>query len=201
MINEGNNTESQANDSQQIPSRELLFLSILSASTYLLLAFLIFRYVHGENLHTAFQHGYSISFQFIIGILSGGITAGIIGFIIKRPPVAEILNDFYIVEMISKMRLTHFDRSQLSVFAGVGEELLFRGALQPLLGIWVTSVIFIGIHGYFKFTSIGHILFGLLMFILSMILGYLFEYVGLITAMTAHAIYDVIMLKMVQPNR
>lgn len=98
------------------------------------------------------------------------------------------------------MNLNRFDRWQLSLFAGAGEELLFRGAIQPLLGIWVTSAIFIGIHGYFKFTSIGHIIFGVMMFSLSIMLGYLFEHAGLIAAMSAHAIYDVIMLKMVQKN-
>jgi membrane protease YdiL (CAAX protease family) len=37
-----------------------------------------------------------------------------------------------------------------------------------------------------------------MMFGLSMGLGYLFEEAGLIAAMTAHAVYDIIMLKLVQ---
>ncbi|MBK7566807.1 MAG: CPBP family intramembrane metalloprotease [Bacteroidetes bacterium] len=31
----------------------------------------------------------------------------------------------------------------LSFCAGVGEELLFRGAIQPWLGIWLTALLFI----------------------------------------------------------
>ncbi|MEL7833484.1 CPBP family intramembrane glutamic endopeptidase [Fodinibius sp. Rm-B-1B1-1] len=201
MTNEENSLESTTNNTRQISSKELMLLSILSALTYLLIAFLIFQYIHDENVFTAFEHGYSPSFQLLIGILSGILAAGIIGFTIKRPPVADVLNDFYIVEAISKMNLTNFDRVQLSAFAGTGEELLFRGAIQPLLGNWVTSAIFIGIHGYFKFKSIGHIIFGVMMFSLSMMLGYLFEHAGLIAAMSAHAIYDVIMLQLVQKGK
>ncbi|WP_445665361.1 CPBP family intramembrane glutamic endopeptidase [Fodinibius sp. AD559] len=201
MINNNNiNQQPESDTSEHIPSRELLILSIISATAYLLLAFLIYRYVHEENIKTAFEHGYPVTIQLLIGFVSGGIAAGIIGLIISRPPVSDILHDFYIVDMVSKLQLTRFDRIQLSAFAGVGEELLFRGAIQPLLGIWFTSVIFIGIHGYFKFKSVGHLLFGAMMFGLSMMLGYLFESAGLIAAMSAHAVYDIIMLQMVQSD-
>ncbi len=197
---DNNNIDQQPEpaEPEQISSRGLLLLSIVSAATYLLLAFLIFRYFHGENLKTAFEHGYPGTIQLLIGIGSGGAAAGIIGLIISRPPVSDVLHNFYIVDMISNLRLTSFDRIQLSAFAGVGEEILFRGAIQPLLGIWITSFIFIGIHGYFKFKSVGHFLFGAMMFGLSMMLGYLFEFAGLIAAMSAHAVYDVIMLQLVQ---
>ncbi|WP_441000913.1 CPBP family intramembrane glutamic endopeptidase [Fodinibius sp. SL11] len=201
MLNEENNAQPDTDDDSRLPSHNLLLLSLLSTLTYLIVALLLFRFVHQKSLLTAFDHGYTTSFQLLIGILSGAIAAGLIGFIIKRPPVADVLNDFYIVKIISKMKLTHFDRIQLSAFAGTGEELLFRGAIQPLLGIWITSAIFIGIHGYFKFTSIAHIIFGLMMFSLSMMLGYLFEHAGLIAAMSAHAVYDVIMLRMVQTKK
>lgn len=197
---DNNNIENQpeSDTSEQIPSRELLILSILSTTAYLLLALLIYRYAREGSLKTAFEHGYPVTIQLLIGIASGATAAGIIGFIIRRPPVSDILHDFYIVDMVSNLRLTPFDRIQLSAFAGVGEELLFRGAIQPLLGVWVTSFIFIGIHGYFKFKSIGHFLFGTMMFGLSMMLGYMFEFTGLISAMSAHAIYDVIMLQLVR---
>lgn len=183
---------------EQISDRELLTLSITSAVVYLLLSFLIFRYLHGTGITEAFAHGYAIHNQLLIGIAGGGAAAAIISFIASRPPVSGVLDDFYIVKVISRLRLTVFDRIQLSAFAGAGEELLFRGALQPLLGIWLTSLIFIGLHGYFKFRSSGHILFGAMMFGLSVLLGYLFEYVGLIAAMSAHAAYDVIVLQLMQ---
>jgi len=35
----------------------------------------------------------------------------------------------------------------LAVSSAVGEEILFRGALQPLLGLWITALIFALLHG------------------------------------------------------
>jgi membrane protease YdiL (CAAX protease family) len=173
----------------------LLMLSILSASFYLFLALLIYHFLYEEGIAEAFAHGLPVTMQFLAGIIAGGLAAACVGFVIVREPVAGVLKDFYIVEAISKIRFNNFDRFQLSLFAGAGEELLFRGAIQPLLGIWITSIIFVGLHGYFKFKSAGHIVFGLLMFGLSVMLGYLFREAGLIAAMTAHAVYDLIMLK------
>lgn len=57
----------------------------------------------------------------------------------------------------------------LAIGAGVGEEILFRGALQPVLGIWFTSLLF----------AVVHVQYGLLnpatmvLFLLALILGYI----------------------------
>ncbi|MDX1587224.1 MAG: CPBP family intramembrane glutamic endopeptidase [Balneolaceae bacterium] len=179
----------------ELSGARLLMLSIFSASFYLLLALLIYHFIYDENITNAFAHGLTVNVQFLIGLLAGAVAAGVVGLVITREPVAGVLDDFYIVQAISKIRFNNFDRLQLSFFAGTGEELLFRGAIQPLLGIWITSLVFVGLHGYFKFKSIGHILFGVMMFALSVMLGYLYTEAGLIAAMTAHAVYDVIMLK------
>jgi uncharacterized protein len=177
-----------------ISSQNLLVMSLISFLFYLVLALLIYYFFYEEGITAAFEHGYPAGYQISLGGLAGCLAAAVIMFLAGRPPVSGVLNDFYIVKAISEVKFTPFDRIQLSVFAGVGEELLFRGAIQPLLGIWITSIIFIGIHGYFKFKSAGHLLFGVLMFGLSVLLGYLFEYAGLIAAMSAHAVYDIIML-------
>lgn len=181
----------------EVSSWQWLVLSLTSAAVYLALAYVIFYFFYDSKTDHVFVHGLSIGNQLGTGVVSGGIGAAIIWFIMNRPPVSGVLNDFYIIRMVSQTRLSLFDRVQLSLFAGAGEELLFRGAIQPLLGIWITSVIFVAIHGYFKFKSPGHLLFGGIMFGLSMGLGYLFEHAGLIAAMSAHATYDVIMLRSV----
>ncbi len=177
-----------------ISSQSLLAMSAISFLFYLVLALLIYYFFFEEGITTAFEHGYSAGYQISLGGLAGCLAAAVIMFLAGRPPVVGVMNDFYIVKVISEVEFTPFDRIQLSLFAGVGEELLFRGAIQPLLGIWITSFIFIGIHGYFKFKSTGHLLFGVMMFGLSVLLGYLFEYAGLIAAMSAHAVYDIVML-------
>lgn len=182
----------------ELSSRSLLFLSAASALIYLLLALLIFYFFYEESLITAFAHGLPLTGQLATGLGAGSLAALIIIWAAGRPPVSDVLHDFYLVREISKTRFSWFDRIQLSLFAGTGEELLFRGAVQPLIGIWITSLVFVAIHGYFKFQKPGHWIFGGLMFGLSMLLGVLFEYAGLVAAMSAHALYDVLMLWWVQ---
>lgn len=181
-----------------LSSRKLLLLSVVSFLVYLALSLMLFRYYHPGGLSGVFDHGIPVWGQLASGLAAGSLAAAGIRLIITHSPVSGVLNDFYIVRVLSRSRFTWTDCLQLSFFAGVGEELLFRGAIQPLLGIWITSVIFVGLHGYFKFNSMGHFLFGAAMFGLSVLLGFLFEYAGLIAAMSAHAVYDLIMLRIVQ---
>jgi len=175
-------------------SHELTLMSLFSFLLYIVLAFGIYYFFHEQEISHAFEHGLSQPIQLLIGMLAGLATSAVIIFFSSRTPVKQVLDDFSIVRVISNLQISPFDRIQISIFAGFGEELLFRGAIQPLLGIWLTSFIFIAIHGYVSFRSAGHILFTLLLFGLSMTLGLLYEMTGLISAITTHAVYDMIML-------
>lgn len=194
MDSEEPDNEKELDIGKDLSGRNLIGLSLISFTLYVISAFTIYHFFFNETLISAFDHGYSIVNQIGIGLIAGGLTAGVIIFFSTRPPMGPILEDFAIFKVLKNSKLSAFDRVQLSLFAGTGEEILFRGAIQPLIGIWATSIIFVAIHGYFKFKSAGHILFGLLLFGLSMMLGILYEYIGLISAMSAHAIYDIILL-------
>ncbi len=191
---ENSDNEIELDIGMDLSGRNLVGLSLISFTLYLITAILIYHFFFDETLLSAFEHGNSFANQIGIGLLSGGAAAGIIIFFSTRPPMGSILEDFTIFKAIKNSNFSAFDRVQLSLFAGAGEEILFRGAIQPLIGIWFTSIIFVAIHGYFKFKSAGHILFGILLFCLSMMLGFLYELIGLVSAMIAHAIYDIILL-------
>lgn len=177
-----------------ISSKKLLALSLISALVYGLMAMGIYHWFYEEEITAVFDRGLPVPGQLMVGLAAGILAAGVVRYLAVHPPVSGVMDDYYLVRMIRQGRFTSFDRVQLSIFAGAGEELLFRGTLQPLLGIWFTSVIFVGIHGYFKFQKPGHWLFGGMMFGLSMLLGVLYSYTGLLSAMIAHAVYDMIML-------
>lgn len=191
---DSHNREREPEPQHNLSGRGLFTLSLVSSAVYLVLAWLIFHYFHGAGLGTAFGHGFSVTGQLVAGMAAGGVAAGLVRFFADRSPVSDVLRDYYLVRVIERTEFSALDRIQLSLFAGAGEELLFRGAIQPLLGLWITSALFVGIHGYFKFDSAGHWLFGALMFGLSSMLGLLFDSAGLISAMTAHAVYDMVML-------
>ena len=197
-MNNHDDTVSGTEQRYEASTGGLLAMSVISAMVYAAIAWLLFRYAHGRSFMEVFYRGLAADYQLAVGVGAGVLAAIVIIGIIRWRPVREVLDDFYLVKVIRQMRFSSFDRIQVSLFAGAGEELLFRGAIQPLLGIWVTSAIFIGIHGYIRFRKPGHIIFTATMFGLSMLLGLLFEYCGLVSAMAAHAAYDVIMLWKVQ---
>lgn len=169
-------------------------MSLASLVFYLFVATILFYFFHEGGLVEAFDSEFATWLQLLAGAGAGILSAGVIIFFSSVSPMKDVLDDFAIFRIISRTEFSWSDRIQISFFAGVGEELLFRGAIQPLIGIWFTSLIFIAIHGYISFKSAGHILFTVLLFGLSMMLGYLFMFVGLIAAMTAHAVYDFMML-------
>jgi membrane protease YdiL (CAAX protease family) len=86
----------------------------------------------------------------------------------------------------------------LSFCAGVGEEIVFRGMIQPWLGILTTSFMFIALHGYMSYSSWPKVIFGLILFAVGTILGVLGEYLGLLSAIVAHIIYDIIAFQRIQ---
>lgn len=73
----------------------------------------------------------------------------------------------------------------LGVSAGVGEEAIFRGALQPRFGIVATSVVFSLLHTQYglNFAVVG--IFGL-----SVVLGVLRQRFGTTAAMITHALFN-----------
>ncbi len=93
--------------------------------------------------------------------------------------------------LVSAMRPR--DALAVSLVAGFGEEMLFRGVLQPILTIWVASALFAVVHVLrwdrdgLKMTAF-YLPFGLL-------LGYLYAFTGnLWGCCVAHVLYDVIAL-------
>ena len=73
----------------------------------------------------------------------------------------------------------------VGVGAGVGEETLFRGAVQPKLGIPATSLLFASMHiQYGPSLLLGY------MFLLSIGLGLLRKYVNTTASFLAHATYN-----------
>lgn len=79
----------------------------------------------------------------------------------------------------------------LSCAAGVGEEVLFRGALQTVLGahgLWVSSLLFGALHAMtFTYFSLATLI--------GLYLGALFEWSGnLLAPILVHALYDALAL-------
>jgi hypothetical protein len=119
-----------------------------------------------------------------------GLAAGIIVLlIVTRFKIFKGVLDM-ISEVQASVGLTHVQWAFLSLAAALGEETLFRGALQPLMGILLSSVLFILLHGYLTSKDSGMRIMGVLLFGLSCVLGLLFREMGMIAAISCHFFYD-----------
>ena len=88
----------------------------------------------------------------------------------------------------------------ISLAAGVGEELLFRGALQPLLAGWVPPIVAIGVVSLaFGLAHALSTMYFVAATLVGFYLGWLtMAYDDLIAPMVAHGLYDFIALTYVQ---
>lgn len=96
-------------------------------------------------------------------------------------------------QLISSMNLTIFDKVFLSFCAGFGEEILFRSGIQTWGGIWITSIVFIAIHGYLNPKKPRLSLYGLLLMPFILSLGYALEPLGIWFCIAAHFSYDLVL--------
>lgn len=181
-------------DEPKIDGHKLLLVSVISGLIWLLIANLIIYYAQESTLAALFFDGMNPVLQVGIGLASGCIFAAGALALIKIPSFKKILEEYAIIRQVREMNLSVNEMVYVSLIAGISEEILFRGAIQPVIGIWWTSLLFIAVHGYIRLNSVTHVLYSIFTFALSMILGVLFMHVGLISAMAAHFIYDVIVL-------
>jgi hypothetical protein len=97
-----------------------------------------------------------------------------------------------LVEGISDVLLGNFDTLGewivVALGAGIGEEILFRGAIQPIFGLWFTSIIFAIAHIQYGFTLVT-----MLIFIISAALGYIRRRTNTTIAIFVHAGYDFVL--------
>ncbi|MGN6032128.1 MAG: lysostaphin resistance A-like protein [Thermomicrobiales bacterium] len=77
----------------------------------------------------------------------------------------------------------------LGFTTGVGEEALFRGAIQPRFGIVLASLTWTLLHAQY---GLSFVLVGL--FAIGILLGYIRKYMGTTAAMITHGLYNVIVV-------
>jgi membrane protease YdiL (CAAX protease family) len=172
----------------------ILALALLTITLFPLLTFGFFYIFENHPLDffaSIFRTKSSIFIEIISGVIAG-IVCGILAwkFIISSF-MSSVLNKYG--NLIKSLQLNIPSIIFVSFCAGIGEELFFRGAIQLYLGIWITAIIFIAIHGYLDPTNWKVSLYGILMTLIIALLGYMTELLGLTSAMLAHSIIDIIL--------
>lgn len=179
----------------------LIKLSLFSGILWIVLGFITIHFFHDRSILNILSGSSSIVIQILTGIIAGWLFGEIGRRMFNNPKLKKTLDDYLIIKELKKFSLSSTQVLQISVFAGISEEILFRAALQPIIGIWLTSLIFIGVHGYIRFNTRGHTIFTLFTFLLSVLLGLLFMQFGILSAILAHTVYDVILLRKLNSMR
>lgn len=155
----------------------------------LVITFVLYQFNFTSFLIPVLVGKFSIGIQILIGIAGGGGMMLLAFFMSKWEYLNEVQSKFTI--QLGGYQLTLQEIVFLSFCAGFGEEILFRGMLQPWMGIFFTAFLFIALHGYISVKSSAHLVFGLALWSMGIGLGILGAYSGLISAAIAHMIYDI----------
>jgi membrane protease YdiL (CAAX protease family) len=161
-----------------------------------LIAIVIDRFSDTVNLQLAITGDGNYSMQLLWGAIAGlGIAVG--AHLLIASPLLNEVNTSY-ARLLGRFRLTFSEILLISLCAGVGEEMLFRGAVQPFLGIPIASVLFVAIHGYLNPRDWRLSVYGIFMTAGIALLGYLCHTRGLLSAIVGHTLIDVYLLLYMQ---
>jgi membrane protease YdiL (CAAX protease family) len=167
------------------------FELVLQVVLYLVLAYAAVGWWFARPLGAATERlGITPPTPRVVGAALGGLAVGmavtvavnLVGAALQ-PDVAEALGA--VTEEITAEVQNPVGAMLLGVSAGVGEEAIFRGALQPRFGIVLTSIVFALLHTQYgiNFAVVG-------IFALSVVLGLLRQRFGTTAAMITHALFN-----------
>jgi membrane protease YdiL (CAAX protease family) len=179
------------------PSRELFMrMGLLTVLVPLVIVSILYYFNATEFMIPVIIGKMSLLFQIGIGVAGGFVLSGMTWLMGQWKYLDDVNFDYTL-----RLGIFNFSFQEilfLSFCAGVGEEIVFRGMIQPWLGILTTSFMFIALHGYMSYSSWPKVIFGLILFAVGTVLGILGAYVGLLAAIVAHILYDIVAFLRIQ---
>jgi membrane protease YdiL (CAAX protease family) len=167
----------------------------VSAASELAIA-AVLLYIAKRSIPSLFEAPAGVATQAFAGIALGALIAVVQIALLRRFDEWQAFSR----RAIEGTKLGAAEIVVVSVLVGIAEETLFRAALQPLLGLWLASLLFAAVHVNYAAlrgrhaTRLLSILALSTVFALGVCLGIVFERLGLVAAMTMHATYDMLVL-------
>ncbi len=169
-------------------------MALITLIVFPLVGIVALYFFNDHNFQIVFRSYIPIWEQLVIGLMVG-IIAGLLAWYISESKWVSPKSSKYL-GLIGQLNLSHLDIIIISLCAGIGEELLFRGAIQPFLGIWTTAFFFVIIHGYIDPRDWRISIYGLSMTLLIAFLGFMTDEYGIWSAAIAHAMIDFVLLEL-----
>ena len=162
----------------------LLFVALAVSATALL---------HPSPKFTQWHSGQPISLQLSIAGAFAVLLATGAAIVLHVPALCRLVR---VPATLMTIDLSGTRPWIVGLCAGIGEELLFRASLQPLVGLWVGAIIFAAAHARTAMLGSPSIVkrsaYLLNVAAAGVALGLVFEHLGLVAAILIHASIDVI---------
>lgn len=187
-------------DQPQPPARPPIRLTaqVLTCVAFSLVALLII-FVAQSDPGSVFRGPLSLGMQLLFGLGLSALAA--VGSYVSFRLTARSEATRNTITAYGRLDLSGLNPLWISLAAAIGEELLFRAALQPLLGVWITSLVFLLTHTpVYQFRKLNRatLVQAAGVFGASVALGFIYQYVGLLAAMLVHTGLDVVGLYVVR---
>lgn len=175
-----------------------LTAQLLTCLVFLIIAAVIIVVAYAEPL-SVFVGPMNVGNQLLFGLGLSALAA--VGSYVSFRMTASSESTRKTIAAYARLDLSGLNPVWISLAAAIGEELLFRAALQPLLGVWITSVIFLLTHTpvyQFRKLDKATLVQAAGVFGASVALGFIYQYVGLLAAVLVHVAIDVVGLYVVR---
>lgn len=182
-----------------IDRKKLYFFGLLTLIGFPLLGITLIGFVESNPWEFTVSMQAPVLKQLLLGTLIGFVFAGVALFISSRSFLTQTLREIKSVVKISNLKW--FDILFISACAGIGEELLFRGVIQHYIGVEITAIIFVAIHGYLNPKDWKISVYGVVMTFVMMATGYISDLYGIVTAIFIHFWIDVVPFIYLKQNR
>jgi len=175
-----------------------LTAQLLTCLVFLIIAAVIIVVAYAEPL-SVFVGPMNVGTQLLFGLGLSALAAT--GSYVSFRMAATSESTRKTIAAYARLDLSGLNPVWISLAAAIGEELLFRAALQPMLGVWITSVIFLLTHTpvyQFRKLDKATLVQAAGVFGASVVLGFIYQYVGLLAAVLVHVAIDVVGLYVVR---
>ena len=174
---------------------KLFFLGAFTLIAFPLLSWII-MFIIPNSYHVSFDTLFQIhksDYGLIPLFLSLGIVFGLVViWLIELDYFEKSMRKYK--NLLGDYKLSVFYVFFLSICAGVGEEIFFRGVVQPIIGVWLTAFFFVAIHGYFSIKNQRINVFALLLTCFIALIGWAAKEYSIWLAISAHFSYDLVLL-------
>lgn len=150
-------------------------------------------YFEGTDLISVLELEQVTSPSVLLGI-ELGLFYGIIVLLVSQADIFKEMSSHQ-ERLFRSLDLKWGDIIFMSLCAAIGEEILFRVSLQTWFGPFLTSVLFVAVHGYFNPMSLKKSALGFLLLPFILLISYGYEMFGLWFSIGAHFSYDLLMFQ------